>query len=64
MIQYYDLKFSGYISRGSQFKYVYKLFEDIVNFATVIRISVQEQHSIQGVPKKNLPTFTRVFLPF
>jgi hypothetical protein len=36
MIQYYDLKFSGYISRGSQFKYAYKLFEDIVNLLLLL----------------------------
>ena len=36
MIQYYDLKFSGYISRRSQFKYAYKLFEDIFNLLLLL----------------------------
>ncbi len=38
----YEPKFSGYISRRSQFKYTYKLFEIIASlFATIIKIFVQ-----------------------
>ena len=35
--KYYDLKFSGYIPRHSQLKYLYKLFENIASLLLLLK---------------------------